>query len=465
MTTDVKDLHQQIITGLESGEPDALKKALEDVRAADLAEVIDLLDDEQRSRVIYATPPRVAAEVVIRLDEAVRGEVVEDLDDEILTDIVREMPPDDAADVVAELSLEQFDEILGHIPRVQSNQISKLLTYEQASAGGIMNPRVLALTPDSSVAEAVDRVRTFAIGEEIHYVYVVDQDRKLLGVVPLRRLVVNRPETTLGDICEDDPVTVHVDDDQEEVLQIIRKYDIAEVPVVDDDEILAGRVTYDDVMDVAEEEAAEDIYRMAGTDAAELETHSPFRAARIRMVWLIPCMIGTGAVAGVAAAFGQSSLTVAQMAALMMFVPMIAATSGNSGIQVSAIILRGFATGELVATRISMVFLREIPIAILVGVGCAAMTGLISGSALSVMKTAGARALASEGVLPAHMGLAAGLGMLCAIAESVGLGITLPFLFRRIGVDPAIASGPLITSLNDVLSASIYLAIALWILT
>ena len=465
MTTDVKELYEQILAGLESEEPGVLRSVLAEVPGVDIAEIIDLLDDEQRSRLIYALPPRVAAEVVVKLDEAVRGEIVEDLDGPTLTDIVKAMSPDDAADVVAELPLEQFDEVLGHIPQAQSDQISELLAYEEASAGGIMNPRALALTADASVAEAVEQVRRFALDEDIHYVYIVDCEDKLLGVLPLRRLVVNRPETRLADIYEDDPITVHVNDDQEQVLQVIRKYDVAAVPVLDDEGRLVGRVTYDDVMDVAEEEAAEDIYRMAGTDAAELETHSPFRAARIRMAWLIPCMIGTAAVAGVYAAFSESSLSIVQIAALWMFVPMIAATSGNSGIQVSAIILRGFATGELVATRIGMVFLREVPIAVLVGLLSAAVTGLISGSVLGLLKSAGAAALASDEVQPARMGLAAGLGMLCAIGESVGLGITLPFVFRRIGVDPAIASGPLITSLNDVLSATIYLAIAMWILT
>jgi len=203
---------------------------------------------------------------------------------------------------------------------------------------------------------------------------------------------------------------------------------------------------------------------MAGTDASELETHSPFRAARIRLAWLMPCIAGTAAAGGVLAAFRETALSHEQLAALVLFAPMIAATSGNAGIQVSAIILRGFATGELIAIKLGRIFLRELPIALLVGVLCAVVTGLLSGSTLTFLKGVGAEVAAPVGVDAIRMGTAVGLGMLCAIGESASLGITLPFVFRRLGVDPAIAAGPLITSFNDLLSVSVYLVIALAIL-
>ena len=465
MATDIHELHDQVVAALEGESPSALHAQLSEIRSADIAEVMDLLDDEQRSRLIYALPPRVAAEVVVELDEAVRGEVVEDLDDEHLSKIVTEMPPDDAADVVAELSLEQFGEILEHIPQAHSEQISELLTYGEATAGGIMNPRFVSLSGQATVREAIEEVRKFALDEDLHNVYVVDDGGRLLGILPLRRLVMHPPATRLSAIYDDEPVTVRVEDDQEHVLQVIRKYDIAAVPVLDVGGKLVGRVTYDDVMDVAEEEAAEDIYRMAGTDAAELETHSPFRAARIRMFWLVPCMIGTACAGGVVAAFRETALSPTQFAALFLFVPMIAATSGNAGIQVSAIILRGFATGELVAVKLGRVFLREFPIAVLVGLLCAVVTCLLSGSALAFLKGAGAQVATPGDVSAVQMGVAVGLGMLCAIGGSVGLGISLPFVFRRLGIDPAIASGPLITSLNDLMSVAVYLLIALVIVT
>ncbi|MEE9294408.1 MAG: magnesium transporter [Phycisphaerae bacterium] len=465
MTPDAQQLAERIAAELESPDADGLKAGVADARAADIAEVLDLLDDQQRSRVLYSLSPRMMAEVVVELDEAVRGEVVEDLSDEKLTEIVEQLPPDDAADVVGELSLEQFDEVLEHIPRAQSDEIAKLLSYGEESAGGLMNPRLLSLPASATVAEAVEEVRAFAADEDLHYVYIVDGKERLVGVVPLRRLVVNARDTRLEEICERDPITVSVHQDQEEVLLIIQKYDLAAVPVINDTGTLMGRITYDDVMDVAAQEADEDIYRMAGTDAAELETRSAVRAARVRMTWLIPCIIGTLAAAGVIAFFGQTSLTSAHLAALLLFVPMIAATSGNAGIQTSTIVLRGFATGELAASRLQLVFAREVRIAVLVGLACSLVTGLLSGVMLLGLRRMGYELATPADVKPMLMGTAVSLGMLCAIVESVGLGITLPFFFRRVGVDPAIASGPLITSFNDLLSIAVYLSIALLILT
>lgn len=464
MTTEIQDIHDQILAAIEARDGESLRDALQDLRAADIAEVIDLLDDEQRSEVFYALPPRTMAEVVVLLDEAVRGEVVEDLEDEQITELVSEMEPDDAADIVAELPIEQYGEILDKIPQEQSDEIAELLTYDETSAGGIMTPRLVSLHADATVAEAADAVRDFAADEDVHYVYVVDDKDKLMGVVPLRSLVVNRATTKLGDICETDPISVHVDDDQEDVLHAIRKYDIAAAPVVNNDGVLVGRVTHDDVMDVAAEEAAEDIYRMAGTDAAELETHSSFKAASVRMRWLTPCIFGTLLAGGMMAVFEQSSLAGPQLAALIIFVPMIAATSGNAGIQTSTIVLRGFATGELAASKWDLVFNREARIAVLLGVLCAITSGFLAFLLLAILKSMNFHIAVDDSVTPLTMGIAVCLGMLGAIAESVTLGIVLPFFFRQRGVDPAIASGPLITSANDLLSVTLYLSIAWMIL-
>ncbi len=464
MTVEIQQIHDQILAAIDAHDSDTLRAALSDLHAADIAEVIDLLDDEQRSELLYALPPRTMAEVVVMLDEAVRGEVVDDLEEEQISQLVTEMEPDDAADIVAELSIEQYGEILDKIPQEQSDEITELLNYDESSAGGIMTPRLVSLHAGATVAEAADAVRDFAADEDVHYVYVVDDHDRLVGVVPLRSLVINRATTELGNICETDPISVHVDDDQEDVLHTIRKYDIAAAPVLNNEGILVGRVTHDDVMDVAAEEAAEDIYRMAGTDAAELETHSSFRAASVRMRWLMPCIFGTLLAGGMMAMFEQSSLAGSQLAALIIFVPMIAATSGNAGIQTSTIVLRGFATGELAASKWDIVFNREARIAVLLGVLCAFCSGLLAFLLLTGLKSMNFRIASDASVAPLAMGAAVCIGMLGAIAESVFLGIVLPFFFRRRGVDPAIASGPLITSANDLLSVTLYLSIAWMIL-
>ena len=302
MVQDTRQLLERIEALLKSADDQPLVRELEADRPEDVAEILELLDDQDRSRIVFALPPRTAAEVISLLDEAERGELVEELDDEKLTELVAELPPDDAADVIGELPEERGGEVLEHVPDEQAAKIEELLEYDEESAGGIMTPELIALTGDTTVGESVRHVRAASPDEDLHQVYVTDSRMRLIGTVPLRLLVTNPKETRLADICQPDPITVRVDEDQEEVVRLFRKYDLAVVPVVDLTDRLIGRITADDIMDVAEEEAAEDLYRMAGTDPAEMETASPVRAAAIRLSWLLPCMLGMTITATVIAA-------------------------------------------------------------------------------------------------------------------------------------------------------------------
>ena len=233
MSSEVQTLHDRISAALASSDPNVLKSAVTNVRSADIAEVLNLLDDDVRSRVIYALPSRTAAEVIVMLSEVARGEVVEDMDEGKLTQLVTELPPDDAADVLAELPEEQSEDVLEQIADARSEQIETLMSYAETSAGGIMNPELLAVPASATIAATIERVRAFGTHEDIHFVYVVDDERKLVGTLPLRRLVMHDPQTRLETICDDDPVTVNVDEDQEIVVHIMRKYDVAAVAVVD----------------------------------------------------------------------------------------------------------------------------------------------------------------------------------------------------------------------------------------
>ena len=330
MVSEADSFHDRLTAALESGDEKGLRHELVEARAPDIAESFDLLDDEERSRVLFALPPHTAAEVVVMLDEAVRGEVVDDLDTEALAEIVSEMPPDDAADVLGELTDEEAGEILDHMPdEKKSDIIEDLLEYDEETAGGRMTPDIVAVLASATVADATQHVRDATQEEDLNEVYLVDEDRKPVGMVPLRRLVTNLPTTKLGDICDRDPVVVFAHDDQETVIQVIRKYDAMEAVVVDADGRLLGRITHDDLLDVAEEEAAEDLLRMAGTDMAELETSSVFQAARIRLTWLLPCLFGMLLTASVLK-MSEPRFDIALFASLVLFVPMIGAMGGNS---------------------------------------------------------------------------------------------------------------------------------------
>lgn len=447
-----------LTTALAGGD-EQLAEALSGVRAADIAGTFQLLSDEDRSRIIFALNPSIAAEVVGLLDEAVRGDVVEDLDTESLAEIVSELAPDDAADVIAELSETQAEEVLDHLGD-KSEQIEELLEYDESTAGGIMTPDVVAIPDSKTVADAVEYIRSANPYEDLNEVYIVDANQKLLGSVPLRRLVTAAATTTLQKLYRPVEVIVHAGDHQESVLQTIRKYSAIEAAVVDDKGRLLGRITHDDVLDVAEEEAEEDLLRVAGTSAEELATSSVFQAARIRLTWLLPCMIGMCLSATVLYVAG-GHFDAAILALISPFVPMIGATGGNSGIQISTVIIRGFASGDAGSTRIVRAFTREGRIALAMAPVCGIVAWVAVTLGLPVLSAVSGHAADPHFVY--RVALAVGIAMTAAILVAAVLGIMLPFTFRRLGVDPAIASGPIVTTMNDVISVSIYMTTAMLI--
>ena len=239
-------------------------------------------------------------------------------------------------------------------------------------------------------------------------------------------------------------------------MRAFRKYDLPAIPVVDDEHRLKGRITSDDIMDVADEEAAEDLYHMAGTDPAEMETASAVRAAAIRLSWLLPCMLIPTITATMIAA-SASRMDAAAFGAILAFVPMVAGMSGNSGVQISTVIVRGLATGDLAGTRLGVALPRQGMIALIIAPTCGLFSALISRLGLPVLQSVG---VVGQSVHAGAVATAVGIGMTIAILVAGVLGICLPFVFRRIGVDPAIASGPIVTTTNDVISVAVYLAIA-----
>jgi len=460
MADEQKQLLHQIEPLLESEDKSALRELLSDQRSSDIAEVVELVDNEQRRAIFDAMDEPMSAEVLEKVDEATRAELFELLEDEELSSILSELDPDDAADVLSELPEEERAELLESIPPAESAEIKELLSYSEDSAGGIMDPAVISVSEDATVLQAVNKIRAAEIDEDFFSVYVVDKAGGFVGDVRIRFLLTRPEGTRIGDLVGPDTIYVSVDMDQEEVRNIFSKNDLIVVPVLDNDDKLVGRITADRIIEVAEEEAAEDLYTMAGTDADELDTFSAFHAARIRMTWLLPCLIGTGITALVLMffhdKFGNGSSIV--YTAALAFVPMIAAISGNAGLQTSAIVVSGLATGHLVALRVSQVFTREVRIALLVALSCGVIGGVACGFLLYLK--------APESTIKSvQLVFAFGMAMFSAIMVATTLGLFLPFLFRRIGIDPAISSGPLVTTANDSISVAIYMTLTLLLVT
>jgi len=356
------------------------------------------------------------------------------------------------------------------------------MVYSEDSAGGIMDPTVLSVTEDALVNEAIDAIRQAEIDEDFYSVFVVDRHGRILGDVRIRLLITCAANKHIRDLIDTDTIFAEVGDDQEKVYNLFKKNDLIVVPVLDKNHKLVGRITADRIIEVAEEEAAEDMFAMAGTDPAELETFSAFNAARIRMTWLLPCFVGTAVTVIFGFLFKSWFDTKNQLDLFLvafLFAPMIAAISGNAGLQTSAIVISGLATGDLAALKLSQVFSREVRIALLVALFCGIIGGLICSALPSLFhapsKTISASQMQGETVtaqiaeeIPTldhekylYIAFSFSIGMFSAIMISTSLGLFLPFLFRHIGLDPAISSGPLVTTANDSISVAIYLLLTL----
>ncbi len=475
-------LFEQVRELLDSRDIERLRGILADQRTSYIAEIVEILDPEDSILIFNCIEKPDAAEVFEKVDEATRAELVELLDDEELVNLISELDPDDAADVLAELDKEESQEVLEHLDSEEAEQIKELMVYSEDSAGGIMDPIILSVAEDATVNEAVQRIREAEIDEDFYSVFVVDNTGRFLGDVRLRLLLTNQGQRKIKELIDTDTIYVTVEDDQQDVYNLFKKNDLIVVPVLDKDRKLVGRITADRILEVAEEEAAEDMYAMAGTDAAELETFSIVNAARIRMTWLLPCLAGTAITATVGFLFQGLFMAEKHLLVFLVafpFAPMIAAISGNAGLQTSAIVVCGLATGDLAALKLSQVFMREFRIALLVALCCGIIGGLIcsvlpgffnshspSDSTVELDQMAANTQLTSQKpkLEPQEyikISIAFGCAMFSAIMVSTTLGLFLPFLFRHIGLDPAISSGPIVTTANDSISVAIYLLLTL----
>lgn len=472
-------LLQQIELLLETRDTKMLLELLDQQRSSDIAEVISLLDDDEIRSVFDLLDNEAASEVFEKVEEATRSELFEILSQEEIKNIISELDADEAADILQELDKEESAKLLQAIPLADSREIRELMKYSEDSAGGIMDPVVLSVTEDATVAEAINKIRSAEIDEDFYSVFVVDEDNKFVGDVRIRLLLTSPEGKKIKELTDVDTIYVDTETDQEHIRNVFRNNDLIVVPVLDDDHKLVGRITADIILEVAEEEAAEDIYAMAGTEPEELEDVSVIHAARIRLTWLMPCLVGT-AVTAVLLMFFESIEKPVFLAAYA-FVPMIAAISGNAGLQTSAIVVSRLASGHLAAQKLKQVFQREVRIALVIALSCGLIGAVLCAAIPSVIgkskaevrpelinleNTANQAAEASNedgsGVIK-HIRIvfAFGFGMFSAIMVATTLGLFLPFLFRKVGIDPAISSGPLVTTANDSISVTIYMLLAI----
>lgn len=425
-----------------------ISKVLAKLRPEDIAVMLrDFTPSEKLGvfRILINDLPQGASDLLLDLEPQERHSVLEALNPEQVAKLLALAAVDDAVFLLDAMPQELKEQVLKIVDLEERfSAVQERLAYEDETAGRIMDSEYLALPEDKTVSEAIAYIRQIAAEVDmISYLYVVDHLDHLRGIVSLRQLLLSPPESTLGEIMNSSVIKVHIDTDQEEVAQQAARYDLLAIPVIDDDGRLAGIVTVDDIIDVFKEEANEDFYKMAGTSENEIVYQDrSFKVAGFRLPWLLFNLAG-GLVAGYFTTRFQETF---KLAVMVGFVPVIMGMAGNIGSQTTTISVRGLATGRVIPGqgRIRHYLWQQLKVGLLLGIICSA---IVASAALAYGKN------------PA-IAIVIGLSLFVAVQLASFNGVMIPALFQRLDFDPAVASGPLVTTANDIFGILVYFGLA-----
>lgn len=431
---------EQIRLELSAGNWDAVTSLLETLRRSDQAEVFSDLPPEQQQEILPLMDPVNSADILEELEDEEVLEIANRMETDRLVEIVDEMEPDEAADLLGDIPAEQAEAVLQRID--ESDEVRSLLEHPDETAGGVMTSMDVHILADMTVDETIQHLRGLSPDSEtIYYLFVEDKAGHLVGVVSLRDLVVAKPSTIIRDIMDDDPIYIRVGADQEEASRLMFRYDLLALPVVDADKKLVGMITYDDLLDVLEDEATEDIYRLGGVPK-EKPTKIPFLSAlKIRLPW-----VGLNLMTHLVSAFVLSAFeeTIAQVAVLAAFLPIVAGVSGSAATQTLTVTVRGLAIGDISPKEGWPILGQEL------------LLGLFNGFSMGISIAIIAFAWKGSPIIGLVVGLATLLNMICAGVA----GVFIPIVMHIIKFDPALASPILVTTLMDTLGYFFYLGLA-----
>jgi magnesium transporter len=448
------------ILALLDESPGDVAAETEELHPANLADVAAELPVERVPELLRALPPARAADVLEYMEEELRSEVLEAMSAPQAAQILSEMTPDDRADVLEELEEEVADEILSEIPQEARRETEGLLAYPAESAGGIMTTEFVSVPEYLSVEDALEAVRALARTgrrEAMYAIYATDADGRVRGVMSLRELLAAPPGARIADVSWTDVLSVPATADREEVAQIIAKYDLVAVPVVDPATGRAlGVITVDDVIDAIVEEQTEDVQRLGAVEPLEMPYMQTgfFEMIRKRAGWLSILFLGEMLTA---TAMGYFEGELERAIVLAIFIPLIISSGGNSGSQASSLIIRAIALGEVRLGDWWRVALRELPSGLVLG----SILGLLGVGRVVLWQGAG---WYDYGPHHVRVGLTVGATLVGIVTFGTLAGSMLPFLLRRFGFDPASASAPFVATLVDVTGLSLYFGIALLLL-
>lgn len=445
-------MNERILTLLEQKQYSEIKRLLKDMNAADIAVLLEDLPEETIPLLFRLLPKELAAETFVEMESDAQEMLIRGFSDTELKEVVDELYVDDAVDIIEEMPANVVGRILRFADSQIRQQINNILKYPKDSAGSIMTTEYVDLKKNMTVADAIKRIRRTGLDKETIYTcYVTDSVRKLLGMVSAKTLLLAEDDDLLEDIMETNVIYCSTLDDQEEVANQLTKYDFMALPVVDGEQRLVGIVTFDDAMDILEEETTEDIEKMAAitpSDKPYLRT-SVLQIFSKRIPWLLVLMVSATFTGMIIASFEDS---LAKFAVLTAFIPMLMDTGGNSGSQASVTIIRGLSLHEINMRDIGRILWKESRVGMLTGVTLAAVN---FGKIMLVDRLL----LGNTSITPMVAAVVC-LTLVATVFLAKLVGCSLPILAKRIGFDPAVMASPFITTIVDALSLFIYLQVA-----
>jgi magnesium transporter len=441
-----KALLETVESGIKSKNDAALQKQLNALHYADIAEILDELNLDQATYIIKLLDSETTSDVLSELEEDVREKVLQNLSIKEIAEEVKELDTDDAVDLISELPPERKQKVIAQIDDKELvADINELLEYDENSAGGLMAKELVKVYETWTVAGCLRKIRTQAENvKRVHSIYVVDKADKLIGRLSLKDLLIAKNETKISAIYIPKVDAVHVNDDDEDVARLMAKYDLEAVPVVDDEKILLGRITIDDIVDVIIEEAEKDYQLAAGITQDVDAEDSIYALTRARLPWLFLGLIGG---VGAAIIMGTFDTIIEDFPLILLFTPLIAAMAGNVGVQSSAIIVQGLANDDIKGS-INNRLIKEMLLATLNGIILAVFLFGFMWLWQQDFQTA----------------LAVSVSLVAVIIVAGIVGTFIPLFLHKRGIDPAIATGPFITTSNDIFGILIYFIIAKFIL-
>ena len=429
----------QLKTAIEEKNDAFLKSQLSELYAVDIALILNQLDLEDSIYLYDQIDEELSSDVLLEMEEEKREALLATFSTKEIAEQLDNMDSDDAADVINELPEEIQDEVLSHIEDIeQASDIADLMSFEEGTAGSLMAKELVSVYAHETVSACIDEIRKQTENVDVLYaVYVVDDNEKLIGMLSLKKLIISHPLAKVEEIYDADIISVKTSESSEEVAELIRKYDLVVLPVVDQLGRLVGRITIDDVVDVMREEAEKDIQLMSGITDDVDSSDSLWRLSRARIPWLLVGMCGGIVGSRIIGGYEDQIQIRPEMA---FFIPLIGATGGNVGVQSSAIIVQGLANNTLIVDKIAPKLFKELGVGLINGLIC---SGLILGYNLLISES---------WALAATVSVALFTVILCASF----LGTFVPLMMNRFKVNPALATGPFVTTLNDIIGISIY---------